>query len=85
MAEPAIEIGLGTRVAYLIDRSVVMMRVMPKMRRLLRFLLMLAVAGGRRESGVQRQHDQQKEGKETSHWRQKYNSRIMNSNRRWRQ
>lgn len=76
MAELAVWIDLSTGTGRLVGRAVVMMRVMPEMRCLLRFLLMLAIAGRRSKGGIQRQQDQQKKGEEASHERQNYISRI---------
>jgi len=54
MAESAVGIDLGAGVARLVRRTIMLMHVVSEMRRLRRFLLMLAIAGSRSKGGVQR-------------------------------
>lgn len=53
MAESAIWIDLGASIGHLVHRAIMLMHVVSEMRRLRRLLLMLAIAGRCRESGVQ--------------------------------
>lgn len=53
MAESAVGINLGASIGYLVHRAIMLMHMVSEMRRLRRFLLMLAIAGRCCESGVQ--------------------------------
>ena len=72
MAESAVGIDLGTGVARRVRRAIMLMAMVSEMRCLLRFLLVLAIAGRRRKGSVQRQQHQQQQGEETSHGRRRY-------------
>jgi len=72
VTESAVGIDLGAGVARLVRRAIVLMHVMPEMRCLRRFLLMLTIAGRNRKGGVQREQHGKNEGKVGTHYRGVY-------------
>ena len=72
MAESAVGIDLGAGVVRLVRRAIMLMHVMPEMRCLRRFLLMLAIASRNRKGGVQREQHGKNEGEVGTHRREVY-------------
>ena len=67
MTKPAVRIDLCAGIARLVRRTIMLMHVMPEMRCLRRFLLVLAIASRNRKGGIQRKQHGKNEGEAGTH------------------